>query len=362
MINLTLNDKTQKEIIKHLKVTEMLLSNVATKLSLCKKEALITAMPDLGISHNITRMMGGFFTGACYSWESDIPFIPIDATVNVCGTAIYKLSKEIPINKFISNVNKVINDKSRYTWNYTNGNHFVILAESKEEYGFEKGYYMIVHASANEYKYGVNGLYPSNDIWYQKYIKTEYDKNSNRYLRYIEGDYATRFYDIAKDLIEFNRKRNRYFVKKVLNNEFYEKEILNINHYGMPNNHSICIGAHWDCSIYPLLTSFSKPIYIIKPNKDTFNYSPHGLGLYLENPKIEFTTNGITIGKKKFFLGDNITIGTDAINRCNLPSDDTDKYASSILDICKGNIIGKLHQIVSISKDGTKVFKKKRDK
>ena len=52
---------------------------------------MIYAMPDLGIAQNGTRMLGGFYTGSCYSWDSDVPFIPVDATVNVCGTAVYRL-------------------------------------------------------------------------------------------------------------------------------------------------------------------------------------------------------------------------------------------------------------------------------
>ena len=95
MINLTINDSTQKNILQHLEVTETLLGNVASKLSNCDKRATIYSMPDLGIAQNGTRMLGGFYTGACYTWDSDVPFIPVDATVNVCGTAVYKLNKNI---------------------------------------------------------------------------------------------------------------------------------------------------------------------------------------------------------------------------------------------------------------------------
>ncbi|MBO4675607.1 MAG: hypothetical protein J5601_05965, partial [Elusimicrobiaceae bacterium] len=90
MVNLTINDKTQESILEHLQKTEDLLSKVASKLSNKNKKANIYAMPDLGIAQNGTRMMGGFYTGACYTWDTDVPFIPVDATVNVCGTAVYK--------------------------------------------------------------------------------------------------------------------------------------------------------------------------------------------------------------------------------------------------------------------------------
>lgn len=362
MTDLTLQDETQKEIIKHLKITENLLSTVTTRLSHQPKKAEITALPDLGISRNVTRMMGGFFTGACYSWKCDIPFIPIDATVNACGTAIYKLRKEIKITEFLKRALKEIEDKSKYQWNYTTGNHFIILAKSKGEYGLEGGYYMIIHASATEFKYGKNGLYPNENVWYQNEIRKEVDENTSRYLRYITGDSAIRFYKIAKELLTFNKERNRYFGQKVLGNKFYDKEIVNMNHYGMPNNHTICIGAHFEKKEYPLLTTFQRPIYLITPNQDTFAYSPHGLGLYLKNPKIQYKHNKIKIGKKDFSEGESIEIGIDAINRQAAENGSLDEYVKRIQNTCGGNITGKLYQIASISKDGVKVFQKERKK
>lgn len=360
MIDLTLHDETQKEILKHLEITEKLLSTATTKLSHCRKEAKIVALPDLGISRNITRMMGGFFTGACYSWDCDIPFIPVDTTVNACGTAVYKLSKEIEIKNFLQRVLKKLEDKSKYTWNYTTGNHFIILAKSIGEYGLSNGYYMIVHASANEYKYGKKGLYPHETSWYQKDIQIETLENSPRYLRYITGEKAIKFYQIAKELLTFNEERNRYFAKEVLGSSFYEKEILNINHYGMPNDYTVCIGTYWEQKQYALLTSFQKPIYLITPNQNHFQYSPHGFGLFLENPKIQYKKDKITLGKKDFSYGESIQIGMDAINRQSLKEDNLDRYISGILDICNGDITGKLYQLASISKDGVKVFQKER--
>ena len=116
------------------------------------------------------------YTGACYTWNSDVPFIPVDATVNVCGTAVYKLNKNVTNEEFIERLNNVmnnrntywdfvnkylpkdvlnsidVNDASKFFWNYNKGNHFVIFAESDGKYGLEEGQYMIVHASAIELK------------------------------------------------------------------------------------------------------------------------------------------------------------------------------------------------------------------
>lgn len=357
MINKTLNDLTQQMLLPELEITEILLSRVASRLSGKKKIAEITAMPDLGISHNCTRMMGGFFTGARYCWESNIPFIPVDATVNVCGTSVYKLNKEISIKEFISRVNCVLADKTKYTWNYTNGNHFISLCYSTGEYETEEGYYMIVHASANEFKHGANGLYPDSDVWYYDSIKTEYMEDLSRYLRYIVGSDAERFYEIANKLIKFNKERNCYFIENVLR-ENLDKEILSVQHYGMPNDHTICIGAHWENVPYTLLTAPGKPIFIVKPGEN-YDGSPHGLGLALKNPIIEFKNNSIKIGEKTFHCGESINIGKDAFNRCDSDKENLDNYIKMILKICPGNIIGKLYQIVSISKDGINIWKNK---
>ena len=354
MINYTLNDPTQQMLLPHLEITEALLSRVATKLSGRKKFAEITAMPDLGIAHNCTRMMGGFFTGARYMWDSDVPFIPVDATINVCGTAVFKLKSEISVKELLDRVETVLADRTRYTWNYMNGNHFISWCYSTGEYGEESGYYMIVHASANEFKNGPQGLYPNSDVWYYDDIQTEYLEGTARYLRYISGKSAERFYDIAKMLISFNEERNRYFIKNVLQ-EYLDKEVLSIQHYGMPNSHTVCIGAHWEPTTYILLTAPGRPIFIVEPGEN-YDGSPHGLGLAVKNPHIKFASGSITIGNKTFHMGESINIGADAFNRCSSSADNIDNYVRSILEICPGKIIGKLNQIVSISKDGIIVW------
>lgn len=354
MINKTLNDATQKMLIPHLEITEELLARVATKLSGKKMDVQITAMPDLGIAHNCTRMMGGFFTGACYEWNTDLPFIPVDATVNVCGTAVFKLKKQISVQEFLKRAKKVLEDKTKYTWNYTRGNHFISLTRSNGEYGTEEGYYMVVHASANEFKNGPQGLYPNSNVWYYDDIQTEYFEGTSRYLRYIAGKPAERFYEIAKMLISFNEERNRYFIRNVLQ-EYLDKEVLSVQHYGMPNNHKVCIGSHWENTTYTLLTAPGRPIFIVEPGKNYVG-SPHGLGLTVKNTHIEFLKNAIKIGDKEFKKGESIDIGEDALNRCSSPTDNLDNYVCDILKVCPGKIIGKLHQIVSISKDGTKIW------
>lgn len=389
MIDLTLNDLTQENILEHLKKTEELLSKVASKLSNNEKKATIYAMPDLGIAQNGTRMIGGFYTGACYTWNSDTPFIPVDATVNVCGTAVYKLNKNITNEEFIERLNNVmnnrdtylnfvkkylpkdvlnsinLNDASKFFWNYNKGNHFVIFAESDGKYDLEEGQYIIVHASAIEYKNDnlKYGLYPVKGNWFYNDIKTEYDDEHKRYIRYIEGEKAKKFYEIATHLKEFNKIRNKYFCQSVLG-DLIEKELINISHYGMPTINSVCIGCHWEPLDYTLLTAPGNDVFLVHPeiNANNKNYinlddksitlTPHGCGVRMNNPedKIEYLNGKIKIGDKTYKIDENVNI--ESIRTKDMTINELDNYINNILSKCPGKIYGRLIQKFARTKYG----------
>ena len=391
IINFSLNDDTQKKIMEHMETTSGLLSAVATELSGKRKESKIYAMPDLGIAQNGTRMLGGFYTGACYTWDSDIPFVPVDATVNVCGTAIYKLNKNITTDEFKKRLDKVMNDKNTYIryatthlpsqifnsievndekkffWNYNVGNHFAILAEQKQgTTEIPAGQYMIVHASAIELKKDnlKYGLYPVPGNWYYDDINTMYDEKKNRYLRYIKGDKAIKFFKIANILQAINKDRNRYFCKEVLG-ELCGEEIVNISHYGMPTNNSVCIGCQWEQEDFTLLTAPGNDIYLVHPNLKSWNtidcgekkitLTPHGCGTELRNNKdtIQYINGGIVIGNKFFKKGQSIDIGKDVnVRTINMSSEDLGNYVYGILGKCPGQIYGKMKQLFARTKYG----------
>lgn len=354
--NLTLNDRTQKIVLRELETTEKLISKVATKLSSTQKTCDIYAMSDLGIAHNVTRMRGGFFTGAAYKWEqSDIPFIPVDATINVCGTALYKINSDMNITEFKKRCEKVLADRSKYDWNFTNGNHFISLCYSENDenrIGMKKGYYMLVHASACEYK---EKLYPVIGNWYYQDICIERLDNY-RYMRYIKGDKAKRFYEIAKKLKSFNQERNYIFCKQVLVENIGD-EILNVAHYGMPTIHEVLIGVQKTEGLATLLTSLGKNVYIVKKENSENHYIPHGFGLELsEESDFTYHKNDIQIGEKKFYSG-SITIGEDAISRHSFSETDESlrNYVRKIAWINDLEICAELKQICSFSTKGFQV-------
>ena len=389
--NFSLNDNTQKEILKHLEITSELLSKVGTKLSETQKESMIYTMPDLGIAQNGTRMLGGFYTGACYSWDSDIPFIPVDATVNVCGTAVYKLKQSITVQEFKERLDRVMSNRETYLkyatthlpsqildsidlkredkfyWNYNVGNHFAILAEQNEEnLELPEGQYMIVHASAIELKKDNlrYGLYPVEGNWYYDDIETIYDDRENRYLRYIYGKKAVQFAELANILQRINKDRNRYFCKEVLG-ELAGEEIINLSHYGMPTKNAICIGCQWEKDNFTLLTAPGNNIYLVHPDDSSENtiklkdrqitLTPHGCGVMLKNSSdtIEYLDDGILIGNKHFKKGESINIGNDVLVRTNgMYSEQVKQHIEKVLDKCPGTIYGKIHQLFARTKYG----------
>lgn len=389
--NFSLNDYTQKEILKQLEMTSKLLSKVGTELSYTQKESTIYAMPDLGIAQNGTRMLGGFYTGACYSWNSDVPFIPVDATVNVCGTTVYKLNQNITVQEFKKRLDKVMENRETYLeyaaaylpreilasidlekadkfyWNHNVGNHFVILAEqNKKNSELLEGQYMIVHASAIELKKDnlKYGLYPVKGNWYYEDIQTEYADNGNRYLRYIYGKKAIQFSELANMLQKINRDRNKYFCKTVLG-ELAGEEVINLSHYGMPTSSAICIGCQWEQSNFTLLTAPGNDIYLVHPDLSSKNtikledkkitLTPHGCGVMFKNSNdtIEYLEDGMLIGKKYLKKGESINIGNDVLVRTNgMYPEQVKQHIDKILEQCHGTVYAQMHQLFARTKYG----------
>ena len=83
-----------------------------------------------------------------------------------------------------------------------------------------------------------------------------------------------------------------YFCKAVLG-DLLQKEVINISHYGMPTNNSICIGSQWEQLDYALLTAPGNAIYLVHPKLNLNNtfaldninitLTPHGCGVKMNN-------------------------------------------------------------------------------
>ena len=289
-------DETRLAILPHLEKTAQLIAGVLKQLNKRDCACKITPLEDLGIPNNVTRMQGGFYTGCLVEWESDIPFVPVDTTVNACGVSVFELDKNVSVQEFINGVNKAkqVFDK---TWNFDNGNHFISLCRDKLGAN-----YLVIHASDNTYKYGKIGLYPYNEPWYESQIQTF--TQGDRYLRYISGQTASDFYALYKQAEDANPKRNKK-VCEIMFGENCIKNTLYTAHYGMPTQNSVAIGCQWGSQNLVLLTAPSKDIFIFKGDKNV-NY-PHGFGM-----KLNQVTSGIEYKKGELFINGSSVAGKNS--------------------------------------------------
>lgn len=367
MKNLSLNDQTQAVILPHLQETEHLLARAATKVSGRDRSAEITVMPDLGLPHNVRRILGGFFTGALYNWESDVPLVPVDATVNSCGVSMFKLNDDIAskdeFDRRVASAIRTSKDRSSYLWNFDSGNHFVIYGEVNGAKTLPDGKYALMHSSASEFKKQHNGLYPTESNWFADRVETIEDTQTGRYIRYIQGKTAERFIQLAQSLDVFNQIRHRYFAETIFGAKNIEQEIINEQHYGMPTANSVAIGCQWSRErMLPLLTAPEKPIFLVKPHEGDQNdvsidgknllLYPHGLGKEASKPlEIAFRPDSLTLNGKTFgpdaSIKDEKAFRLRNFEHAEADGENVPRIVSDILTVCPAEIVGKVRQLFS---------------
>lgn len=343
-----LPDKTMCSIYVQLLKTESIITQICTNLSKRDKKAKIESMEDLGIPNNIVRMKGGFFTGCFIEWDCDVPFIPVDTTVNACGVSIFKLKiKKCSANDFRLLVEQARLLYNNFEWNFTNGNHFISLCKNETNELF-----LVIHASDNTYKYGKDGLYPYNSPWYEKNIQCFIE--GDRYLRYIQGEIAEEFYLKYLQAEKANPIRNRNLCCNIFGEYCIEHEIYS-PHYGMPNKNSIAIGCQWGREQMVMLTAPGKDIYVFKGDPN-IKY-PHGFGM-----KLRECTSGIEYKQLELFINGQIINGNASFiksgeieNRYLEENIDKD-FIGSFLGDKPCNILMRLHQIAAFTNSGFCIY------
>jgi len=358
--NLTLNDPTQLAILPHISLTEELLYGAIQSASGVNGEVEIVAMPDLGLSGNAIRMRGGFFTGMYICWQSRIPFVPVDSTVNSCGVYIFTLKQPLERAEF---ENRILIGKENihslnYVWNFERGNHFITLG-----YLIDGRPCIVMHASADEYKKSRKdaALYPTDDCWYKNEIKvySESDRDC-RYLRYICGNTAEKFIEIAMSINDINKKRHKD-IAQLMFGDVFDDEYLFVSHYGMPTISSIAIGCSWEKSKITLLSAAKKNIYIAEPdlerntanNTDSLSLNPHGFGVEIQQPVINYNAENLFINGVAITSEDSIShlVGR-GIRMQNASDKEVDEYTAKILAECKGTIHNVIKPTLSLSSVG----------
>lgn len=355
MINNTLNDETQKAILPVLRVTEELLTYAVMQENGGTGNAIIIAMPDLGLASNSMRMAGGFYTGCYIEWESKIPFIPVDSTVNSCGVSIYTLKNELTVDEF---QNRLLDarrktEKANYNWNFERGNHFISLC--KNESG---GNCVIMHASADEYKRTIaeKALYPSAGVWFYDDIKTyTHPAYEERYIRYITGRCAERFAGIASDLEAINHNRMNDFAEMIFGSNLSE-EIVYAPHYGMPTESSIAIGCSWKPKKTVLLTVPGKTVYLLEPQsteKKEMWLVPHGFGVSIQDASILYRKGGLYINEYGIESDEDVKKLDKKGIRFSIASDvDRENHVNQISECCNARIAERINPIATISSEG----------
>jgi len=360
MRNLTTNDATQLAILSHLQNTEEMIADAITAETGRQAHAEITAMSDLGLAGNSTRMRGGFFTGMHAQWQSSVPFVPIDATVNSCGVYIFTLKKAPDRNTFtrlISEAKGKITSLG-YSWNFERGNHFIAVGH------LENGQpCAVMHASADEYKKSKSdlALYPTESSWYYNDIRVYHSlKYVNRYLRYIVGKPAERFIEIALSLEKINKQRMSD-VARLIFNELFDSECVFASHYGMPTDTSVAIGCSWRRENFALLTAPGKDIYIAAPVETSGNSSkssqpalyPHGFGIEIEQPALSYSRDGLNINGTSIITDESVTqLETKRIRMRYALQSEVEAFAEQILEKRGCKITHRIKQTMGLNSDG----------
>jgi hypothetical protein len=286
--SLTVTQKTTQQILlPYIAETELLLNQVVQKYDKDSGFAHIIPSFDLGVPNNIQRLGGGFATGSVVLWNCGTPIIPVDATVNICSSSVYEIDSDIS-NKldstFFQNLLNSAN-KEGFVYNFETSNHFIVFGKDE----VNNKYYLVLHSSAKEYKYNALGLYPHEKSWYFNKIKTVYNENKDRYLRYIKDDDAIQFYKIVKSLNSHNVDVHDWFANEIVKNQSEIVSKSTKHHYGMPTSYCINIGTFLldNDEQVPIFSDRGKKIAIVKPNNNNVNLLingrqksiiPHGWG------------------------------------------------------------------------------------
>lgn len=313
-----LNDRTQQILLPYTQETERLFTKAIKKHDQSKNSYChIIPSLDLGFPNNVQRLAGGFATGMLVTWHCGLDMVPVDATVNICTSSVYKLdridqqwiTKPETFYDMIKEYSQIASDEKGYSFSFTTGNHFLLLAKDPSS----NEYYIVMHSSANELKHSYMGLYPVEGNWYSDKVKHIEGKNG-RYFRYLKDEDARYFVRMVKNFQKYNEQIHFWLAKKINGGEFSNNENWMKHHYYMPTSQSIAIGTFAEPigTKVPIFSAYQKPIYIFEIGDDNFQINlgekkgkvclvPHGWG-----QEIEHVTN-IRVDRENM----NLIISTD---------------------------------------------------
>lgn len=304
-----LNDDTQRVLLPYIRKTQELFESTIRKYDssivrigtkeMPRSGVMIFPSLDLGFPNNVQRLAGGFATGMLIMWKCGTPIVPVDATVNVCSSSVFRLDSfntNMGDSEFIKYIEDIIFKATKgkgYSFSFDSGNHFLMVAQDINS----KQLYLVLHSSAKEFKDSYMGLYPVENNWYSNKIRTNPSPYApERYIRYIKDRDAAYFIDNAHKLEEYNIQIHKWFasaigckIESISGNTYH--------HYYMPTDNSIAIGTYAESpgTIVPLFSNIGKDIYMFKIGKDNWKIKlggrevclvPHGWGQVIDNVQL----------------------------------------------------------------------------
>lgn len=303
-----LGDETQTVLLKYIEKTKQLFEGLLQKYDSSTIEidgeevqssgVMVYPSLDLGFPNNVQRLAGGFATGMLITWKCGTAIIPVDATVNVCSSSIYRIKHFDDLNnqEFTNYIEKIVDKATRdkgYSFSFDNGNHFVMIAQSIED----KQLYVVMHSSAKEFKDSYMGLYPVEENWFSDSIREFPDRDkSGRYIRYIKDEEAKQFIAYAHKLEKYNVQIHKWFAEQIGIVQDLSIQKNTFHHYYMPNDNSIAIGTFVEKpgAEVPIFSNVGKDIYLFRVSNDNWKIRingeekcliPHGWGQAIENVK-----------------------------------------------------------------------------
>lgn len=360
-------EPARQYLINYLQDTEQIFTDALLpydKSATCK----IYPSLDLGFPHDVARIAGGFATGSLVTWNCNVPFVPVDTTVNVCTSSLYEIDDDISDKLDSEHFDLAIKNlgNSSYMLNYHRGNHFITLMRSLRD----GKNYLVLHSSASEFKKTFNGLYPVENNWYIDELKVY--KKGKRYIRYIVGKKAELFLNIAHQVEIFNRTRQDFIASTVLGNLGKINAVSHHHHYYMPSDQSVMIGSFLlePFETAPIFTLPGVPIFIYRvhpsaknliriDNKDYY-LLPHGWGKTSKvSPEIvhDLTTNTFSLNGKSYPIDINSSLRDHpdlSLRIFSTEENDPNYYFSHVAEYFDGEITDKLEQVFTYNKSGYK--------
>lgn len=359
-------DHAQSFLVPYLQRTERLFEAALKSLD-PQAHCRITPAADLCFPHDVVRIAGGFGTGCLVEWQCSVPVIPIDTTVNIDITSLFRTSdtlSDVFSEEFFATLRKTIEDESSYEWNFHKGNHF-IAAVQRESDGAPA---LFFHSNEKEFKYQFNGLMPVPGNWFWDDVRVFND--GDRYIRLLVGDRAELFYQFSRMLHEFTELRHAFLADRI-RGEVRVTSAEHKFHYYMPNAQAVAIGCYL-CDAgdeVPILSRPGRPIDIFKAAAGGRNsvsllaggeklIVPHGWGKTSLDPVlVSFGEKTFSINGMSFPIEPKATLGIHpglVLRDFADAASDSGSIFRRMAQHCPGQVVDRLQQCAWYNKDGTR--------